>query len=386
MPQVAGFRGALPVPGKASEVIAAGYTPKPGLADDIVARDASRAVYRYHQVFAGPGRSFTRKSLYCAVQLTPYTEGQIRPHEHASVAGRDAALAKIRQLGAHVEPVLMGFRDPATEVERLCRKPEANAPSFEVTTADGVVHKLWRIQEAETIGALRRYFAPKKLHVLDGHDRYAAMLAYRDELAAKGEPPSYSSANYGLACLTSLDDPSLATAPRHRVLRGAGKREAALAALGNRFIVDKLAGAAKDLKAQFAALADTVAHQPATVVVFAGEPDAWKLTLSPDVSPVAEGVQIHRALQKLDPIVLQHMLIDRAFPKAESSTDPNAETAIAQLDKGADVVIITRPLSVAEIAHVDELGGMLPAGSTAFHPPLAPHLVGFVIDPDEDLV
>ena len=362
MPQVAGFRG----------------TVQNGT------RDTSRTVYRYHQIFAGPGRSFTRKALVCAVQLTPYTEGQIRPHEHASPAGRDAALAAIRAAGMHTEPVLMGFRDPATEVERLCKKIETSTPAVNVTTADGVVHKLWRMQEAETIGALRRYFAPKKLHVLEGHDRYEAMLAYQAELAAKHSPPMYSSANYGLACLTPLDDASLATAPRHKILRGA-KRDA-LAALGAKFIVEKLAGAAKDLAAQFAALADTVAHQPAAVMVFAGEPDAWKLTLSPDISPAAEGVNIHRALQKLDPIMLQYLVLDRVFAEAEVTTNTDAQAALAQLEKGADAVVITRPLSVAEIAHVDELGGMLPAGSTAFHPPVANGLVALTIDPDEDLV
>lgn len=368
MPQVAGFRGALqPTDAKA-------------------ARDGSRAVYRYHQTFAGPGRQLTRKSVLCAVQLTPFNEGQIRPHEHASPAGRDAALAQIRALGMHVEPVLMGFRDPSTEVERLCRKHETAAPALDFSTPDGVNHKLWRIHEAETIGGLRRYFAPKKLHILDGHDTYEAMVAYQTELAAKHSLLSYSAANFGLACLTSLDDPSLATAPRHRILRGGAKREALAPALGARFIVEKLAGAAKDLGAQFAALADTVAHQPAFVATFAGEPDAWKLTLSPDVSPVAEGVVIDRALQKLDPIVLQHLVIDRAFPKAESSTSVDAAEAHAQLEKGADVVFLMRPLSASMIAHVDELGGMLPAGSTAFHPQIAKPLVGLVIDLDEDLV
>jgi uncharacterized protein (DUF1015 family) len=369
MTQVAGFRGVLQ-PGD----------PKPGLAG--ATRDPSRTVYRYHQTFAGPGRLLTRKSLLCAVQLTPYAEGQIRPHEHASPAGRDAALARIKALGAHVEPVLMGFRDPSTEVERLCRKAETSGSPLEFTTPDGTGHKIWRIQESETIGALRRYFAPKKLHVLDGHDQYEAMLAYQQQL---GPIAPYSAGNYGLACLTSLDDPALATAPRHRILRGGAKREA-LAALGNRFIVDKLAGAAKDLGAQFAALADTVAHQPAFVAVFAGEPDAWKLTLSPDVSPVSEGVAVDRALQKLDPIVFQYLVIDRAFAKAESSTGVDAAAALAQLEQGADAVFIMRPLSVSEIEHVDELGGMLPAGSTAFHPPIAKHLVGLAIDPDEDLV
>jgi hypothetical protein len=213
------------------------------------------------------------------------------------------------------------------------------------------------------------------------------MLAYQQELAGKVSPPMYSSANFGLACLTSLDDPALATAPRHRILKATGtKRDAVFATLGNRFIVDKLAGAAKDPGKQFAALADTVAHQPAFVIIFAGEPDAWKLTLSPDVSPVAEGVQIHRALQKLDPIVAQHLVIERAFGQASIATETDVAATLGALEKGADAVLIMRPLSVDQIAHVDELGGRLPAGSTAMFPPIAPNLVALVIDPDEDLV
>jgi hypothetical protein len=375
MPQIAGFRGALQLPDDVPPKLAG------------VPRDGSRAMYRYHQVFAGPGRALTRKSLVCAVQLTPYTDGMIRPHEHAAPAERDAWAARIRAAGAHVQPVVMGYRDPATEVERLCRKAEGGAPHVEVTTADGVVHRLWRIHDAEMIGGLRRYFAPRKLHVLEGHALYEAMLGYRDELAAKHAPPMYSSANYGLACLTSLDDGALATAPRHRIVRGgSAKREDVLAQLGAKFIVDKLDGAARDLGKQFAALRDALAHQPAFVLVFAGDADAWKLTLSPEVSPAAEGAPIDRALQKLDPVALQYLLVDRAFAGATVDTTTDAEAALAALGDTATAVVITRPLSIAEIAHVDELGAQLPAGSTALHPPTAPRLVGLVIDPDEDLV
>ena len=374
MPQIAGFRGALQLPDDIP----------PNLAG--VPRDGSRAMYRYHQVFAGPGRPLTRKSLVCAVQLTPYTEGMIRPHEHAVPAERDAWAARIRALHAHVQPVVMGYRDPATEVERLCRKLEGGVPHVEVTTADGVVHRVWRIQDAETVGALRRYFAPRKLHVLEGHALYEAMLGYRDELAA-ASPPMYSSANYGLACLTSLDDPALATAPRHRIVRGTGaQRDGVLAALAGRFIVDKLEGAAADASKLFAAFRDTVAHQPAFVLVFAGDADAWKLTLSPDVSPVGEGVQVHRAVQKLEPVVLQHLLVERVFAQAPLETTTDAPAALAALAAGAEAVIITPPLTIEQLAHVDELGALLPAGSTALHPPVAPKLIAMRIDPDEDLV
>jgi hypothetical protein len=213
------------------------------------------------------------------------------------------------------------------------------------------------------------------------------MLAYHEELAGKHALPMYSSANYGLAYLVNLDDPVLMPAPRHRVLRGLEVRgEAALAGARPHFIVEKLAGAAKDLGKLQAALADTVAHQPAFVAVFANEPDAWKLTLKPDVSPTAEGVAVDRAIQKLDPVAIQYMFLDRLMPKAKVTTDTDAQAALGALGAGADAVLVTRPVTVAQIALVDQYGQLLPAGSTAFHPPIAAGLISMVIDPDEDLV
>ena len=355
-----------------------------GLAARTLVRDATRAVYRYHQVFAEPvtGRALVRKMVVCALRLEPWTELVVRPHEAAPPEATAAQLAALRATRIAPAPVFAGYRDAATEVERLFRRVDSERPTIEVTTADHTVHRLWRVQSAELIGSLRTQLAPKKATVLDGHDRYEASLAYRDELAAVQPLALYSSANYALACLVDLGDPTLITAPCHRVIRGAVPSQTALAAARPYFVIDRLAGAAGDLARQRAALADTLAHQPAFVVVWAGEPDAWKLTLSPDISPINEGVQVHRALQKLDPIVAE-LFLARAMPGAKREIATSAEAAFAAK---ADAVVIMRPLSVDQISHVVELGQVLPAGSTAFHPPLAAGLVSSVIDPDEDLV
>ena len=53
-----------------------------------------------------------------------------------------------------------------------------------VTTPDGTQHRLWRVSSNEVIGKLRPLFAPKRLHVLDGHARYEGMLAYAEKIGA----------------------------------------------------------------------------------------------------------------------------------------------------------------------------------------------------------
>jgi len=389
MPQIAGLRGVVPDPSKVKEVITAcegaGLDVAKGLAAGTLARDPVRSVYRYHQTFADPagGRALVRKMFLCAVRLDPWTDGLIRPHEATVPAQAAAALAAIKATKVSPAPVFAGYRDVAGEVERLFRKVDGERPALDVTTPDQTVHRLWRVANAELFGRLRQVFAPKKLIVLDGHDRYEAMLAYRDELGAKQPLAMYSSANYALMCLVDLDDPTLFVTPRHRVVRGAPASPPVLAAARQHFIVEKLAGAAKDAGKQRAALAETVAHQPAFVVVWAGEPDAWKLTLSPDVSPVNVGVQVNRAVQKIDPIVADALFIERAMPGAKVETVIGAEAALAA---PADAVVIMRPLTIEQISHVTELGQLLPAGSTGFTPKLAAGLVGSLIDPDEYLV
>lgn len=340
------------------------------------ARDATRAVYRYHQTFNLGGRPVTRRLLVAAARLSPWSEGVIRPHEAADPALREAELAAIRATSSHTAPVLAGYRDAATEIERLFRGIDGATPTVATTTADGTQHKLWRVQNAEVFGKLRTLFAPKKLHVLDGHARYEAMLAYQ---ASLGDLPQYSTGNYGLFCLVNLEDPALVTAARHRIVRTAISRDALL---GNKhFIVEKLAGAARDAATQRAALGDAVAHQPTFVAVFAGDLDAYKLTLSPDVSPVNEGVPIHRALQKYDPVVLHHLLLP-ASTEAETTIDQLV--ALDAVDKGAPLAILLRPLSLEQLIHADELGQALPPASAAFPPPLE-NLVSYTLDRDEDV-
>jgi len=386
MTQIAGLRGVLPEPSKLKEVVAgpAGSDVAKGLAAGTLVRDPGRNLYRYHQAFAdaASGRTLVRKMIVCAARLEPWTGGLVRPHEATAPAHKAAALAALQASKLQTAPVFAGYRDAAAEVDRLFRRVDGDRPTLEVTTPDHTVHRLWRVSSAELLGQLRHLFAPKKLNVLDGHDRYEALLAYRDELDAKQPLAMHASPNYGVMCLVNLDDAALITAPRHRAIRGAATSQAALAAARKYFIVDKLAGAAKDPARQRAALADTVAHQPAFVVVWPSEPDAWKLTLSPDVSPISEGVQVHRALQKLDPIVADLLFVERAMPGAKLEPLPAGDDPLAAK---ADAVVIMRALTVEQITHVADIGQVLPAGSTAFHPQLAP-LVSGVIDPDEDLV
>ncbi len=374
----------LPPASKVADVVSKPVDLVKGLEAGTLVRDPGRAVYRCHEMFPGPSRTFVRKSFVCAVRLSPYSEGMVRPHEETSEAERSAAIAAIRANHAHTAFAFAGIRDSAGEIDRFFRRAESTTPTLKTTTPDGVHHTLWRVNDAEVIGKLRAYVTPKKLHLLDGHDQYEAMLAYQAEQVAKQEPVMYSSVNYGLFCVVPLEDQGLVAAARHKIIKGVTAKSAdVLAAAKKYFIIEKLAGAAGDVVKLTSALGESVAHQPAFVAVFSGEADAWKLTLSPDISPVHEGAVVHRTMAKLDPVVIEHMFVQKFLAGAQVTTDTDAKKALAA---GGQLTLIVRPMSIDQIAHVDEQSQLLPAGSTAIYPPLANGIVSMIIDPDEDLV
>jgi hypothetical protein len=211
------------------------------------------------------------------------------------------------------------------------------------------------------------------------------MLAYQAKLDAQSPLAVHSSGNYGLMCLTALEDTALVSAPRHRILRGSKPKDDLLAAVQPHFIVEKLAGAAGNATQLRTALAESVAHQPAFVLAFKDDPDAWKLTLSPDVTVSNQGIAVHRGMQHLDPIVVDALFLGRHGTGATVTTETSTSTALAQLNTGADAVVIMRPVTVEQMIHVGDLGQALPAGSTAFYPPVLP-LVRYIVEPDIDLV
>jgi len=380
MPQIAGFRGVVVDPTKK-------LTDTPGkIAKGELARDSSRALYRYHQIFKNPddGRVFTRKSFFAVVRLAAWNDPMVRATEATDPAERETALRAISDTSIELTPVLAGYRDAAGEIERILRKADNDRPNLEVTI-DDVSHRLWRVSDAEMFGKIRNTIAPKKIQVLEGHGVYEAMLAHEAKLDAGGNLAPQSTARYGLMCLTAMDDPMLAVAPRHRVLRGSIAKDAVLAGAKPTFLVDKIAGAADNPKALRAALADSIAHQPAFLVVFKGDPDAWKLTLSPDVTATTEGIAVHRALQRLDPVIVDHLFTPRFAKDAKQSTVTSLEAALAAVKGGADAVAIMRAVGPEQITHVADVGQTLPAASTAFYPPVLP-MVAYVIEPDLDVL
>jgi uncharacterized protein (DUF1015 family) len=181
------------------------------LASGVLAEDADATFYLHEQSFDGR----TRRGLIGAVQLVPYGEGQVLPHERTHGGPKADRLQLYRATATALEPLWFVYRGAGTRLPALLQDGFSGEPLAAFSTPDGSSHRLWAVTDAGWQAGVTAAFAGTPLLIADGHHRYETALAYAVET---GAPPD-SAASHAMVLLVDIDDPGLLVLPTHRVMR-----------------------------------------------------------------------------------------------------------------------------------------------------------------------
>ena len=222
----------------------AAATEREWLDAGVLAEDAAPAFYLHEQSFEGR----VRRGLIGAVQLVPYGEGQVLPHERTHGGAKADRLELYRATATALEPLWFVYRGAGTRLPGLLALAFAADPDAAFETLDGSSHRLWVAGDPEWAAAVAGSFAALPLLIADGHHRYETALAYAVE---RGAAPG-SAAPHAMVLLVDIDDPGLVVLPTHRVMKVAPVRvtggepaaslEETLAALRGRVAAGHYAG------------------------------------------------------------------------------------------------------------------------------------------------
>lgn len=187
----------------------------------VLAQDPHPAFYVYHQTFTVEGQCFTRKGFFARVRLEPFGEGRIYPHEQTLSGPKADRLNLYRSTGFNLSPIFSLYPDAENGVLRAVEAGIADRTPLEATDHLGVVHRVWPVTDQEAHTVASGLIADRPFFIADGHHRYETGLAYRDELASKGELSGPEDpANFCLMMLVSMSDPGLLILPTHRLVSG----------------------------------------------------------------------------------------------------------------------------------------------------------------------
>ena len=116
----------------------------------------------------------------------------------------------------------MLYPDPEGAVNAVLeRTTGSSAPMIEVTEGDGIVHRMWRVDDPSQVAEVQKLMESRNLYIADGHHRYETACTYYREMAAAGVPVVGNEAiDRGMMSFVSAHDPGLSVLPTHRVLFG----------------------------------------------------------------------------------------------------------------------------------------------------------------------
>lgn len=151
----------------------------------VLVQDPEPRLYAYAQRMG----SHEQVGIVACVSVEEYDRDVIKKHEKTRADKEDDRVRHIDALGAHDEPVFLTYR-ASPGIDAAVAEVTAGAPEYDLTTADGVRHRLWVVpaQHGARIEAL--FGAVPALYVADGHHRSAA--ASRVHAARRGKPGDHA--------------------------------------------------------------------------------------------------------------------------------------------------------------------------------------------------
>jgi uncharacterized protein (DUF1015 family) len=339
----------------------------------ILSSDDDEAIWAFEQDYTGPdGARHTRRGFLARVRVTGYGPGLVRPHERTQPGPKEDRLRLTRATRHNLSPIFSLYDADAW---KLIAPSTRSSPWGEVTDADGTTHRIWRVDEPQTLQAVTAELAGAELLIADGHHRYETARTYADEVGGDGAH------RYTLMALVSLRDPGLTVFGYHRLLTD----------LKERAIQERLGSV---LRERF-----DIAEVPLEQLDPAGEEgtgvfgyvDAhhrtgYRLRLKDPAALASALPGRSSAYRELDAAILETVVLRDALGMSEADVEAkrglaytaSAEDALARLGEGADALFLMRPTPVEQVRAVAAEGETMPPKSTYFFPKL---LTGLAFNP-----
>jgi uncharacterized protein (DUF1015 family) len=343
---------------------AAAETLEAWIADGVLATDPEPSVYVYRQRFDMDGRPAERLAVFAAIRLTPFTEGEVLPHERTHSGPKRDRLALTLATRTQLSPIFMVARDEEGLLFDLEREVVASEAAAEAVTPDGIRHAMWVVPGGAG-DALAAAAGRQPLLIADGHHRYETALVASEMLGDNVK------ARYLLVCIVSQRDPGLLVRPTHRSL----SRPPADAPRGFDWI-STLDGAfeLEDLGSVCPLDAEALVASAAPgsfIVVPSGERRGWLASARPEA---LDGAGIPPGRARIAPVVFDEIILsglyglsaDDAAHEEVLSYSRSPEESVSVPAEGC--AFILPPVSLEDVWATAALGGRLPPKSTYFEP------------------
>lgn len=324
-----------------------------------------------------------RRGIFAVVKLEDLEAKSILPCEETLHAPVEDRLQLLRAAKANISPIMALYQDPHQILAELFYDLTDEAmPLVDVKDEAGADTRLWYVNDPLALSTIPEELAKSPLVIADGHHRYAAALAYRDEMRAQTPGWTGDEAwNYVLMLLVDIEDPGLRIQPQHLLVNPSGgkvgkdlaRQLEASFIVGEKPITGPIPEVAQVEEGLYD-LSEAAERRTRIGMLIAGEPHFFILTMHEGVPIPGTGSE---AWKRLDLSRLRALILDRMLGMTDadwSRSDRVAKTAdfrevLVGLGSGRyPLAFFLNPMPPERIWELAMAGDLLPAGSTDFVP------------------
>ncbi|MCM1191244.1 MAG: DUF1015 family protein [Butyrivibrio sp.] len=334
---------------------AAGLLQERIAAGDFV-QDESPCYYLYEQVMNG--RSQT--GIVACASIDDYLENRIKKHENTRADKEQDRIRHVDACNMQTGPIFLTYRRNDV-LKGIIETVKEKSATCDFVSEDGITHRVWVIEDEETITAIYEEFAQiPAIYIADGHHRCAS--AVKVGLKRREEHPGYTGEeefNFFLAVLFQAEE--LRIMDYNRVVRDLNglDRDTFLQRVSEHFLVTKQG---KEI------------CRPEKKGVFGMylEDNWYRLEAKPEICS-------GDAVKGLDVSLLQEYLLGPVLgirdPKTDTRIDfvggiRGPEELERRVHTDMRVAFSMYPTSIGELADVADAGKLMPPKSTWFEPKL----------------
>jgi uncharacterized protein (DUF1015 family) len=356
----------------------------------VLVREQTPGLMVYQMDFEMPeGGRATIDGIVALVKVDDYSRGKVLPHEKTYSGPKEDQLRLLRACRAHFTPIHALFDDETQEVMDAYRMFTNGSPLQETCDSSGTVHRVWMLEDDETVSRIIRLIQDKSIFIADGHHRYETARAYKQEILAAGSSDLEQGHEYVMMYLTAMSHPGLTILPAHRMIKGIQDFDVRrmLGALEPFFEMEQLCYSNGDVSKAAELIMERLRLCSSVGGEFgmAASGDQYvRLLKLKDINSIDSIIdpKIPSSLRGLDVTILRELILGRGLGLQTNSSEgkieyaPLALEALSKVLKGeVQISFILNPTRVEQMRAAAELGHQLPHKSTYFYPKLSSGLV-----------
>ncbi|MEW6584620.1 MAG: DUF1015 domain-containing protein [Nitrospirota bacterium] len=342
---------------------AAGYLDA-WLEEEVLIRSDKPSFYVYEMSYTVHNVRKRLIGMLGLVKLEELGKGSIFPHECTYSKPKEDRLNLMRSCEANTSPIFSLYKSPESRIAGILSHVSATKAYIEAADISGNVHRLWQIDNADSVDIIKNELEGKAVFIADGHHRYETAFEFCKEMQAKGLSPDEKPFDHVLMFLSDMLDEGITILPTHRLLKEIPKDMKET--LSRYFEIEPV-------KSSF----DIVNRLSGKKDVFGfleRGSDVWYLLTYKG----GNLLEVHPDLREIDVIILHELVLKKILHTTNIGYEMDVDRAVEKVKNGDyEAAFFLNPTRVGDVEKAALTSIRMPPKSTYFYPKL---LTGLVIN------